>query len=127
MVVVTEVESPLENNALIQENDDDYEELDDHVVDELEDLDIEDESILERLAALVDIVPPVARAHLSNAVSSGINNTFGALRTIGSGVWVLVTGAFLVAVPVAFELEREQAIIQQEAHRVGQEAPAPEK
>ena len=73
-----------------------------------------DESILERVTALIDIVPPLTRYYIANQVSSTFNTTFSLLKTIGSGLWVLSTAALLVGLPAGLELERDAMAIQQE-------------
>ncbi|KAJ3304731.1 mitochondrial import receptor protein [Kappamyces sp. JEL0829] len=68
---------------------------------------VDDESLLERIIALKDIVPPTTRAHFANAVSSSLVVTVGLGKTVGSGLWILATGALLVFLPVSLELERD--------------------
>jgi import receptor subunit TOM22 len=72
-----------------------------------DDEDVLDESLLERIAALQDIIPPTARAHLYNAASSTVSLTLGLGKGLGSGLWILATGALLVFLPVSLELERD--------------------
>ncbi|KAJ3272389.1 mitochondrial import receptor protein [Terramyces sp. JEL0728] len=107
------------------EKDDDYEDIEDDQLtvakqDQEEDSDddyLEEESLLERLAALVDIIPPTTRAKVSNAVSNSVSFGFGLGKLAGSGLWVLTTAALLVFLPVGLELEREQVAFQQEQQR----------
>ena len=73
-----------------------------------------DESIIERVAALVDIVPPLARQQISSTVSTGFSYTLSLAKSIGSGLWVLATAALLVGLPAGLELERDAMAIQQE-------------
>jgi hypothetical protein len=73
-----------------------------------------EESIFERLAALIDIVPPTTRARISNVVDSTISVGFGIGSLVGNGLWVVVTGALLVVLPISMELEKEAMLIQQE-------------
>lgn len=87
---------------------------DDDEDDDDEDESLEDESLLERLAALMDIVPPVARAKAWIALSDAGSFSWSLAQTAGSGLWILSTGLLLTLLPVALELERERAVIDQE-------------
>ncbi|KAI8894048.1 mitochondrial outer membrane translocase complex, subunit Tom22 [Globomyces pollinis-pini] len=86
------------------------------IVDDSDDDDefLEEESILERLTALVDIVPPTVRVKLSNVVSDGFNAGLTVAKFLGNGAWIVATSTLLVALPVLMETERETVIIQQE-------------
>ncbi|EGF81525.1 hypothetical protein BATDEDRAFT_24020 [Batrachochytrium dendrobatidis JAM81] len=79
-----------------------------------EDDDVLEESLLERLAALVDIVPPTARAHMCNTVATTFDLAFMAGRILGSAAWVIATGGILVFLPLALSVEREQVAIMQD-------------
>ncbi|KAG8931895.1 mitochondrial import receptor protein [Tulasnella sp. 419] len=74
----------------------------------------ESESIIERISALVDIIPPKTRSNISEKVSK----TFGFLKTsskvVGNVVWVVTTSALLVGLPLALSLEDEAKIVAQE-------------
>ncbi|KAJ3344546.1 mitochondrial import receptor protein [Entophlyctis luteolus] len=78
------------------------------------DSDILNETVLERLAALVDIVPATTRQRIASTVSSAVSSAKAAGVVVGKGVWVIATAALLVAVPVALEVEREGFAIGQE-------------
>ncbi|KAJ1345167.1 hypothetical protein BSLG_000682 [Batrachochytrium salamandrivorans] len=79
-----------------------------------DDDDVLEESLLERLAALVDVVPPTARAHMYNTVAHSMDLTFLAGRLLGFGAWVIATGGILVFLPLALSVEREQVAIMQD-------------
>ncbi|KAJ3379441.1 mitochondrial import receptor protein [Entophlyctis sp. JEL0112] len=79
-----------------------------------DDDDILNETVLERLAALVDIVPATTRQRIASTVSSAVSTTKAAGLVVGKGLWVIATAALLVAVPVALEIERESFAIGQE-------------
>ena len=120
MVVVSELSQetspgiePVESPK-ITNDDNDYEDLTD--TEEIDPLlkPVEEESILERLSALVDIIPPVTRAKISMIVSDSIDIAVESGKWIGSGLWILSTASLLVLLPLALELEREKAIIDQE-------------
>ncbi|KAJ3207902.1 mitochondrial import receptor protein [Entophlyctis luteolus] len=78
------------------------------------DNDILNETVLERLAALVDIVPATTRQRIASTMSLAVSSAKAAGAVVGKGVWVIATAALLVAVPVALEVEREGFAIGQE-------------
>jgi mitochondrial import receptor subunit TOM22 len=80
---------------------------------------LEQESVLERLAALVDIIPPTVRQRVSNAFSSTLSLGYGTGKMVGSGLWILCTAGLLVMLPISLELERDAMAIQQEFQQRG--------
>ncbi|KND04803.1 uncharacterized protein SPPG_00505 [Spizellomyces punctatus DAOM BR117] len=142
MVELTEVHTETHvlatEDALIatleeDDNDSQYEDEDgDELLseDDIEDLeiddedDIQDESLLERISALVDVVPPSTRRSIVRSVKNVTSATWGAAQWVGSAAWVLATAAMLVGLPVALELEREQFVFQQEAQVRAQQQQA---
>jgi import receptor subunit TOM22 len=116
-----------EPEKVIEEIDDDDmfedEDIDQELLVEDEDDDfLEEESVLERLAALVDIVPPTTRQKIVNTIGDTVSLSWGIGQTIGSGLWVLCTGALLILLPVGLELERDAMAIQQEYQQRGVQA-----
>lgn len=104
---------------------------DDHDTDFLDEDELKDdfdelkaESLWERLAALVDMVPPTTRASLAGLLSRARRSLADCGRQGGQAAWILVTGAIIVAVPVALEVEREHFVIQQEAAHQTQQQQA---
>ena len=87
------------------------------------DLDAE-ESFYERLAALVDIVPPTTRHKISTRLSktTGFIKTTG--KVVGNIVWIVTTSALLVGLPLALSLEDEAKIVQQEKEMLAQQQGA---
>lgn len=83
-----------------------------------------DESFLDRIAALVDIVPPSTR----HSISSRISRTAAVLKRggkiAGNIVWVVTTSALLVALPLALSLEDEAKIVAQEKEMLEQQQGA---
>lgn len=77
---------------------------------------IESESLVERLSALVDIIPPEKRASIGRA--AGWVKRGGKL--LGNVFWVVTTSALLVGLPLALSLEDEAKIMQQEREMEGQ-------
>ncbi|CAO3594559.1 unnamed protein product [Absidia cylindrospora] len=69
--------------------------------------DDEDESVLDRLAALKDIIPLKHRA------------TF-----VGKSAWVLTTSMLLLVLPLALEIEKEQALVAYEQEAMQQQGAA---
>ncbi|KAF7346192.1 Mitochondrial import receptor subunit TOM22 [Mycena sanguinolenta] len=74
----------------------------------------QDESIIDRLAALVDIVPPTTRHAISQRVSKTASWLKWGGKRAGSFVWIVTTSALLVALPLALVLEDEAKIVAQE-------------
>ena len=82
-----------------------------------------DETVFDRLAALVDIIPPSTR----HSISSKLSKTATVIKRggvlVGNIVWVVTTSALLVGLPLALSLEDEAKIVAQEkemlAHQQG--------
>ncbi|CAB4411871.1 unnamed protein product [Rhizophagus irregularis] len=79
-----------------------------------DDSDSEDleESILERILALRDIIPEDTRESISNKISTIMSLGVRSARLIGNGAWILTTSALLIFMPLAYEIEREHAFDQ---------------
>ncbi|KAI9103193.1 mitochondrial import receptor subunit Tom22-domain-containing protein [Phlyctochytrium arcticum] len=92
--------------------------------DEEEEDDLVDESLLERISALVDVIPPTTRQRVVSSVKNVVRTTWTAAEWAGSAAWVVATAAMLVGLPVALELEREQFVFQQEAQMRAQQQQA---
>ncbi|KAF2084628.1 mitochondrial import translocase, subunit Tom22 [Saccharata proteae CBS 121410] len=80
-----------------------------------------DETLSERLAALVDIVPPAQRRFFNNAASNASSWFSTGLRVSGQCLWVMSSSALLLGVPWALaysedlqmaEMEREMKMQQ---------------
>ncbi|KAJ9060152.1 mitochondrial import receptor subunit Tom22 [Entomophthora muscae] len=79
----------------------------DHEESEFDDDDeIEEETFWERLKALQDIIPITQRRKVSNFVGSIFSTGASVLRLSGKTAWVLSTTAFVVVLPLLYELER---------------------
>ncbi|KAJ7696068.1 mitochondrial import translocase subunit Tom22 [Mycena rosella] len=74
----------------------------------------QDESLFDRLAALVDIVPPTTRHAISERVAKSASFLKRGGKLAGNFVWILTTSALLVALPLALVLEDEAKIVAQE-------------
>ncbi|KAG4306586.1 hypothetical protein PORY_000574 [Pneumocystis oryctolagi] len=83
-----------------------------------------DESLLERLEALKDIIPAVFRAQVSQKVSLAFSALRSALSFGGKTLWVVVTSVLLLGTPLVLAIEEEERMIaydkefkmQQKAH-----------
>ena len=72
------------------------------------------ESLLDRVAALVDIIPPSTRSKISNTSSSIASFTSSALSFTGKGLWVVSTSVLLLGIPYALAFGQEQEIMERE-------------
>ncbi|CAG8707815.1 12235_t:CDS:2, partial [Ambispora leptoticha] len=73
-----------------------------------------EESIIERIWALRDIIPQETRESISTNVSRVWNFGWRGANFVGNTLWVLTTTALLLVMPLALEIEREAAIVQME-------------
>ncbi|KAJ3517440.1 hypothetical protein NLJ89_g493 [Agrocybe chaxingu] len=83
-----------------------------------------DESFLDRLAALKDIVPPTTRHSIFTRVSKTASFLKRSSKFIGNIVWVVTTSALLVGLPLALTLEDEAKIVAQEKEMLEQQQGA---
>ncbi|KAJ5158421.1 Mitochondrial outer membrane translocase complex subunit Tom22 [Penicillium coprophilum] len=122
MVKLTEVEdehftdkpTATKNDALlVSDDEDDYSDTDSEISDD-EDVDLEAESVYERIAALKDMIPPSARRTVSNTVSSITDLTKASFSFSGKALWIISTSAFLLGVPFALAYAEEEQYIQME-------------
>ncbi|KAJ2719841.1 mitochondrial import receptor subunit Tom22 [Coemansia sp. Benny D115] len=103
----------------IDEKNEDSQDEYDSDFDEEDDDDYLDESLLERIAALKDIIPSEHRRSISNTIQSvGSWGAFG-LSLVGKLGWVFTTSALLVVFPLAIESDREKMMQQWEAEQQG--------
>jgi len=65
------------------------------------------ESFFDRIAALVDIVPPTTRYSISTRVTKTAAALKSAGKIAGNVVWIVTTSALLVGLPLALSLEDE--------------------
>jgi len=83
-----------------------------------------EESFFDRIAALVDIVPPSTRHNLSSKLSKTTSFVKRSGRIIGNVVWIVTTSALLVGLPLALSLEDEAKIVAQEKEMLAQQQGA---
>ncbi|KAJ1309741.1 hypothetical protein OPQ81_006506 [Rhizoctonia solani] len=84
----------------------------------------EQETIGERIAALVDIIPPTTRQSIRSKVSNAASIAKRVGKIGGNIIWVVTTSALLVGLPLALALEDEAKIVQQEKEMLAQQQGA---
>ncbi|KAI0042473.1 mitochondrial import translocase subunit Tom22 [Auriscalpium vulgare] len=83
-----------------------------------------DESLLDRLAALKDIVPPTTRHSISTKISSTASFLKKGSKIAGNLIWVVTTSALLIGLPLALSLEDEAKVVAQEKELLAQQQGA---
>ncbi|KAF5338892.1 hypothetical protein D9611_008766 [Ephemerocybe angulata] len=83
-----------------------------------------DESIFDRVAALVDIVPPTTRHSISSKVSKTASVVKKTGKVFGNLVWIVTTSALLVVLPLALALEDDAKLAAQEREMMEQQQGA---
>ncbi|PFH53940.1 hypothetical protein AMATHDRAFT_44979 [Amanita thiersii Skay4041] len=83
-----------------------------------------DESLLDRIAALKDIIPPTTRHNITSRISKTATWIKRGGKFAGNIVWVVTTSALLVALPLALSLEDEAKIVAQEKEMMEQQQGA---
>ncbi|KAI5120762.1 hypothetical protein M0805_004726 [Coniferiporia weirii] len=84
----------------------------------------EAETLYDRVAALVDIIPPTTRYSIANRISKTASTLKRASKLAGNVVWIVTTSALLVGLPLALSLEDEAKIVAQEKEMLAQQAGA---
>lgn len=85
---------------------------------------ISKETIWQRLAALEDMVAPQTRDLVYKSTSTAASAAWTAGRLLGSVAWILTTSAMVLVVPLMFEMEREQMMVQFEQEQIMQQQGA---
>eukprot|EP01135_Chromosphaera_perkinsii_P004328 Nk52_evm20s277 gene=Nk52_evmTU20s277 len=80
---------------------------DEHLSDN-EDECLDEETLVERICALKELVPDKQRAMIYDAACWVGRNGWQATRFGGKALWVLSTTALLLVVPLGMEIEKEQ-------------------
>ncbi|KAI8371410.1 mitochondrial outer membrane translocase complex, subunit Tom22 [Radiomyces spectabilis] len=83
--------------------------------------DDEDESLLDRLAALKEIVPLKTRNQIASGASSLTSWGKTGVTFVGKSAWVLTTSMLLLVLPLALEIEKEQALVAYEKEAMQQQ------
>jgi len=81
---------------------------------EASDEDIPDETLLDRISALQDIIPPKQRKALSNGFQTATSWVQTGLLFGGKTLWVVSTSALLLGVPWAMAFAEEQQMVEME-------------
>ncbi|KAI8391137.1 mitochondrial import receptor subunit Tom22-domain-containing protein [Radiomyces spectabilis] len=97
-------------------DDDNYSDYSDDDFDE-----DEDESLLDRIIALKEIVPLKHRNRISSGVSSLTSWGKTGATFVGKSAWVLTTSMLLLVLPLALEIEKEQALVAYEKEAMQQQ------
>ncbi|KAI7888147.1 mitochondrial outer membrane translocase complex, subunit Tom22 [Mucor mucedo] len=117
MVKLEEVSADqYEQVEVFSEEEDDYSDFSDE-----DDFDDEDESLLDRIAALKDIIPLKHRNRMSNSVSTLSSWGKTGATFVGKSAWVITTSMFLLVLPLALEIEKEQALVAYEKEAMQQQ------
>ncbi|KAF7795169.1 hypothetical protein EIP86_006318 [Pleurotus ostreatoroseus] len=83
-----------------------------------------EETFYQRIAALVDIVPPTTRSKISSRFSATTSFFKATSKVVGNLVWIVTTSAILVGLPLALSLEDEAKIVAQEQEMLAQQQGA---
>ena len=83
-----------------------------------------DESILDRLSALKDIVPPTTRHSIASKISKTASFFKRTTKVAGNVIWVVTTSALLIGLPLALILEDEAKVVAQENEMLAQQQGA---
>ncbi|KAI9265632.1 mitochondrial outer membrane translocase complex, subunit Tom22 [Sporodiniella umbellata] len=86
-----------------------------------EDFDDEDESFLDRISALKGIIPLKQRNRVSSSVATLTSWGKTGAAFIGKSAWVITTSMFLLVLPLALEIEKEQALVAYEKEAMQQQ------
>jgi mitochondrial import receptor subunit TOM22 len=79
------------------------------------------ETVFDRFAALIDIVPPSTRHSIVSKFSKTASFIKRGGKIVGNVVWVVTTSALLVGLPLALSLEDEAKIVAQEKEMLAQQ------
>ncbi|GME81998.1 unnamed protein product [Ambrosiozyma monospora] len=106
------------NNTIARTKEEDDSEVEDSDA-EAEDSDFEDdfdanETLLERLDALKDIISPEQRTFLLQTYSSGVSLLQKSMLKLGSGLWILGSSVLLLGVPLGIAIVGEQQLLELE-------------
>ena len=83
-----------------------------------------DESLLDRISALKDIVPPTTRHSIAAKVSKSASVFKRTTKILGNVIWVVTTSALLIGLPLALILEDEAKVVAQENEMLAQQQGA---
>ncbi|GAA5817277.1 hypothetical protein MFLAVUS_010820 [Mucor flavus] len=116
MVKLEEVSAEQYEQVEVLSEEEDYSDFSDE-----DDFDDEDESLLDRITALKDIIPLKHRNRVSNSVSTLTSWGKTGATFVGKSAWVITTSMFLLVLPLALEIEKEQALVAYEKEAMQQQ------
>lgn len=97
-----------------------------YVASDISDIEDEDdaleETLADRLSALVDIVPPTYRKNISQATSTVTSWAQTGLSWSGKAAWVVSTSVLLLGVPWAMAFSEEQQVQEMEREMRAQQS-----
>lgn len=79
-----------------------------------DDTNVQNETIIERIAALKDIIPAYQRDIVTRAVSKTYSYGYMATFIGGKALYVIITSILMVGVPFALSVEEDRMILEQE-------------
>lgn len=79
-----------------------------------DDFDIENETLLERITALKDIIPPQRRSQILSYVESSRQLLTSGFQKTGSLLWILTSSALLLGVPLSMAILSETQLQEME-------------
>lgn len=99
--------------------DDEYSDVessssDEEAEDDLDDYDLANETIAERIIALKDAIPPSYRYRIASVSSTVSSFVSSGASFAGKGLWILTTSSLLLGVPLALSIIGEQQLIEME-------------
>ncbi|KAG2222836.1 hypothetical protein INT45_000451 [Circinella minor] len=106
----------VDRQTLSDDGDDNYSDFSDDDFD-----DDEDESILDRIAALKEIIPLKHRNRLASGASTLTSWSKTGATFVGKSAWVITTSMLLLVLPLALEIEKEQALVAYEKEAMQQQ------
>ena len=106
----------VDQQALSDDGDDNYSDFSDDDFD-----DDEDESILDRIAALKEIIPLKHRNRFASSASTLTSWGKTGATFVGKSAWVITTSMLLLVLPLALEIEKEQALVAYEKEAMQQQ------
>ncbi|KJX99277.1 mitochondrial import receptor subunit tom22 like protein [Zymoseptoria brevis] len=90
------------------EDEEEWDTSDESEISDVDEDDAFDETILDRVYALKDIVPPTYRKRIASAADTGYAWLSSGLSFSGKTLWVVSTSALLLGVPWALAFSEEQ-------------------
>lgn len=114
MVKLTQVEDESLPKTEFVNKEDEYVDTSESDVSDEEDEFDENETFLDRIVALKDIIPPQQRTQLAFASSSLASNARTFFNKSGNVLWVVASSALLLGVPLSLSILGEQQLMEME-------------